>query len=172
MWTRLVTDLFGRTHESWHEHLHGLDAAALAWRPERDANPIGWITWHALRVQDDHLAKLADRSQLWHEGWSERFGLPYEDGDIGYGQDTSEVTGYAVSERATDFHLLLGYADAVHERTVEIVESLAEDDLDRVVDHSFDPPVTLGVRLVSVVNDVTQHVGQVGYVVGLLGSRG
>jgi hypothetical protein len=40
-------------------------------------------------------------------------------------------------------------------------------DLDRVVDKRWDPPVTLGVRLVSVVDDDAQHVGQAAYVRGL-----
>ncbi len=44
-------------------------------------------------------------------------------------------------------------------------------DLDVVVDERWDPPVTLGVRLVSVVNEVNQHVGQAAYVRGLLERR-
>lgn len=162
MWNALVTDLLGRTQESWHEHLEGLSPEVLVARPAPDANPAGWIAWHALRVQDDHLATLADRPQVWHDGWADRFDLPYDPDAIGYGQDAGEVGVFRA-----DAELLLGYADAVHARTLEILEQLADDDLDRVVDDAWDPPVTLGVRLVSVVNDVTQHVGQVGYVLGL-----
>lgn len=42
------------------------------------------------------------------------------------------------------------------------------DDFDRVVDTAWDPPVTLGVRLVSVYDDATQHAGQAAYLRGLL----
>lgn len=166
MWTPLVVDLFGRTHETLHEQLAGLDEEQLHWRPDPDANPAGWLAWHALRVQDDHLAKLVDRTQVWHEGWSERSGLPYPDDAIGYGHSSDEVGALR-----TSVELLLGYADAVHARTLQIVDGLSEADLARIVDDSWDPPVTLAVRLVSVVNDVTQHVGQIGYVLGLAGRR-
>ncbi|WP_104108209.1 DinB family protein [Nocardioides sp. 616] len=162
MWTALVTDLFDRTHDSWHDLLDGLDAAHLERRPTPEANSPGWITWHALRVQDDHLADLASRSQVWHEGWADQLGLPYAADATGYGMSSAEVGAFTVEPA-----LLLGYADAVQERTTAIVRGLADDSLDRVVDESWDPPVTLGVRLVSVVNDVTQHVGQVGYALGL-----
>lgn len=166
MWTSIVADLFGRTQETLHEQLAGLSADELLWRPDPDANPVGWLAWHALRVQDDHLAHLAGRGQVWHDGWRDRFDLPYPADAIGYGHSSAEVGAFAATAE-----LLLGYADAVHERTLEVLHQLAEDDLDRVVDTSWDPPVTLAVRLVSVVNDVTQHVGQVGYVLGLAARR-
>ncbi len=56
----------------------------------------------------------------------------------------------------------------MHARTAEFVAGLSAADLDRVVDESWDPPVTLGVRLVSVVDDDAQHAGQAAYVRGLL----
>ena len=65
--------------------------------------------------------------------------------------------------------LLASYADAVTDQTLSFVATVRPDDLDRVVDTSWDPPVTLGVRLVSVVGDDLQHLGQASYVKGLLG---
>ena len=41
-------------------------------------------------------------------------------------------------------------------------------ELEREVDQSWDPPVTLAVRLVSVVNDITQHAGQAAYAAGII----
>ncbi|WP_181312017.1 mycothiol transferase [Nocardioides campestrisoli] len=166
MWTALVPDLFTRTHESWHDHLGGLPPGMLLARPGPEANPVGWIAWHALRVQDDHLADLVSGTQVWHQGWADRFSLPYDRDAIGYGQSTEEVGHFQA-----DSALLLGYADAVHARTLEIVAQLGDDDPERIVDERWDPPVTLGVRLVSVVNDVTQHVGQVGYALGILATH-
>ena len=58
--------------------------------------------------------------------------------------------------------------EAVHERTVAMLRDLGPDDLDRIVDRRWDPPVTLGVRLVSVADDGLQHAGQAAYVRGLL----
>jgi uncharacterized damage-inducible protein DinB len=64
--------------------------------------------------------------------------------------------------------LVLEYGAAVHEQTVRFLQGLSDEDLDRVVDTRWDPPVTLGVRLVSVLSDDLQHVGQAAYVRGLL----
>lgn len=64
--------------------------------------------------------------------------------------------------------LLLDYHDAVAERTLRLVAELEADDLDRVVDEGWDPPVTLGARLVSVISDDLQHAGQAAYLRGQL----
>jgi hypothetical protein len=66
-----------------------------------------------------------------------------------------------------NWQVLTGYYAAVHARTTDFLGGLTDADLDRVVDKSWDPPVTLGVRLLSVLNDDTQHVGQAAYVRGL-----
>lgn len=163
----LLTDSFERVREDALAVLDGLTPDQLAWRPGPDANPIGWLVWHLLRVQDDHVATVAGSEQV-HDAaagrWAERFGLPYDDGTIGYGHSSADVgAGH------WDADLLAAYLTAVHERTRAYLATLGPEDLDRVVDEHWDPPVTLGVRLVSVVNDGTQHVGQAAYVRGLLG---
>lgn len=163
-WESLVRDSFDRVHESMHDLLAGLDSAELTHRPGPEANSAGWIAWHATRVQDDHLAELVGRDQVWADGWHTRLALPYPVQDTGFAHSSAEVAAFTVTGPAP----LLGYIDAVHTFTGEVLDALAGTDLDRVVDPRWDPPVTLGVRLVSVVNDVTQHVGQIGYVVGLL----
>ncbi|WP_143671920.1 DUF664 domain-containing protein, partial [Streptomyces caniscabiei] len=82
-----------------------------------------------------------------------------------YGHGAAQVAAVRVASG----DLLTGYFDAVHERTLEYVRGLGPDDLDRVVDERWTPAVTLGVRLVSVLADDLQHVGQAAYVRGLLG---
>ena len=161
----LLTDGFGRISESLREAVEELSPEQLAHRIAPGANPVGWLAWHLLRVQDDHVADVAGRDQVWTaEGWAERFGLDLDPRATGYGQDADEVD----QVRVPSVDLLLGYADAVHARTVEFLRGLEADDLDRVVDDSWDPPVTLGVRLVSVLSDDLQHVGQAAYLRGLL----
>ena len=161
----LLADGFDRVREVVHEVADGLDPDLLTRRPGPDANPIGWLLWHLTRVQDDHLAAAEGTGQAWTaDGWAQRFALPYDDAAIGYGQSSEEVGAFAVPSAA----LLVGYADAVHARSRAYVAQLSEDDLDRVVDPSYDPPVTLAVRLVSVLSDTLQHAGQAAYVSGLL----
>ncbi len=166
--TQLLVDAFGRVRESVDAVLTGADPATLLWRPDQDANPVGWLVWHLSRVQDDHVAGVVDRSQVWVAGgWFERFDLPYPVGDVGYGQSSDQVAGFDVS----DAGLLRDYYTAVSAQTELVLAELTDADYDRVVDERWDPPVTAAVRLVSVVNDVTQHVGQAAYVRGLAERR-
>lgn len=164
--TDLLAYAFDQVHETLRGALAGLDPDDLTRRPGPDANTVAWLAWHLVRVQDDHVAEAAGRPQVWtDEGWAGRFDLPFDSGATGYGFDAQQVAAV----RVPSTELLLGYADAVHARTAEFLAGLSDDDLDRVVDDSYDPPVTLGVRLVSVLSDDLQHVGQAAYARGLLG---
>ncbi|NHN54678.1 DinB family protein [Calidifontibacter sp. DB0510] len=175
-----LIDAFDRVAETVPQVVDGLSVQDLLHRPRPDANSIGWLIWHLARVEDDHLAGVAavvegsgtgtagagGTSQVWlADGWARRFGLPYPEDAIGYGQTSDEVGRFTIS----DPQLLIGYYAAVHQRTVEILKPLSDNDFDAIVDDSWDPPVTLATRVVSVVNDVTQHIGQAAYVKGLLG---
>lgn len=161
----LLADAFGRVHESVHDAVSGLTPEQLHRRLDDDANPVGWLVWHLTRVQDDHVADVAGVEQVWTaQGFDAKFGAPYPAAAVGYGQSSREVGKLTVPSAET----LLAYHDAVHELTLGYVETLEEDDFDRIVDTRWDPPVTLGVRLVSVVNDTLQHVGQAAYVRGIL----
>jgi hypothetical protein len=166
----LLVDAFGRVHGVAHAAVDGLTAAELNFRPDCGAasgNSIGWLVWHLARVQDDHVAGVAGIGQVWmSQGWAAKFGLPFEPSAIGYGHTDADVT----ATRIESGQLLLGYLDAVHEQTVAYVQGLTADDLDRVVDESWHPVVTLGVRLVSVIADDLQHAGQAAYLRGLLPS--
>ena len=164
----VLLEAFGRVPQLVHEAVDGLDRAQLGARLDADANPVGWLVWHLTRVQDDHVAGVFGVEQVWTSGgWSERFGLPFEPGDIGYGHTREEV-GLVQA----DADLLLGYAAAVHRRTQDLLMTVSADDLDRVVDPSYDPPVTLGVRLVSVLQDVLEHLGQAAFVRGVVERTG
>jgi uncharacterized damage-inducible protein DinB len=161
----LLVDAFNRIREGAVEAVDGLSAEQLAQRPSRNANSIAWLIWHLTRVQDDHVADVAGLEQVWTaQGWHDRLGLPFEPADTGYGHSSEQVAQVA----GVSAEQLMGYLDAVLQQTVGYVGSLSPDDLDRVVDRRWDPPVTLGVRLVSVVNDDQQHVGQAAFVRGLL----
>lgn len=164
----LLIDAFDRVRETVHESVEGLREEQLAHRLDGEANSIAWLVWHLTRIQDDHVAGVAGTGQVWIEdGWVDRFGLPFDPADHGYGHSSEEVAAVRA-----DASLLLGYHDAVHERTVAYLSTIGDEDLPRVVDESWDPPVTLAVRLVSVVNDDMQHAGQAAFVRGLVERRG
>jgi uncharacterized damage-inducible protein DinB len=166
--SEVLVDGYDRVRGVVHRVIGGLDTDQLTARLEGRANPIGWLVWHLTRVQDDHLAEVTGAEQVWTaQGWAGRFGLPYPVGATGYGHGPEEVAAFAVSSG----ELLTGYYDTVHAQTVDYVSGLTDTDLDRVVDPSWDPPVTLGVRLVSVLADDLQHAGQAAYARGLLDAR-
>jgi uncharacterized damage-inducible protein DinB len=161
----VLADAYGRIKEVVHAAVDGLTADELAARLDDEANSIGWLVWHLTRVQDDHVADVAGREQIWTaEGWEQRFDLPVPAGAIGYGHSAAEVGQVRVADPA----LLTGYYDAVHAATLDYLGGLSDADLDRVVDERWTPPVTLGVRLVSVIGDDLQHAGQAAYVRGVL----
>jgi hypothetical protein len=160
----LLLDAYGRVHEVVHGAVSGLTADELAFRPDAGANSIAWLVWHLTRVQDDHVADVAGTEQTWTaEGFDRRFGLPFDVRSTGYGHDRQEVAAVRVESPAP----LLAYFDAVHAHTSAYVARLRDADLDRIVDESWDPPVSLGVRLVSVIADNLQHAGQAAYLRGL-----
>ncbi len=160
----LLADAFGRIREVVHQAVDGLSPDQLSWRPAAEANSIAWLIWHLTRVTDDHVAGVAGAEQAWTaKGWVARFGLPFDVADTGYGHDSSQVGAVRVASG----ELLTGYFDAVFEQTLRYVDGLADTDLDRIVDDRWDPPVTLGVRLVSVISDDLQHAGQAAYLRGL-----
>ena len=161
----LLTDGFGRVQEEVHAAVESLTAEQLTARLDDSANSIAWLVWHLTRVQDDHVADVAGTEQVWTaRDWLSKFALPFPAADIGYGHRSADVAALKV----TDPELLTGYYDAVHEQTLAFVAGLDDAALDRIVDERWDPPVSLGVRLVSVLDDDIQHAGQALFVRGVL----
>lgn len=144
--------------------LEGIDEEALTWQVEPGTNPIGWLVWHLARVQDSHIAELAEREQEWSEGgWAPRFGLPDATTETGFGHTAEQVRAV----RPEDVEVLVSYLATVTDRTRDFLTTIGAEDLDRVIDTSWDPPVTMGVRLVSVIGDGLQHAGQAAYLRGV-----
>lgn len=166
--TDVLLDGFSRIQETVHSVLDGADETTLTARLDPEANTIGWLVWHLSRVQDDHVAAVAGTEQVWtRDGWYARFGLPFEASAHGYGH-TSEDVAAVRGITATSYG---EYLDAVLAATNDYVRGLTDTELARVVDDSWDPPVTLAARLVSVINDDTQHAGQAAFIRGVLDRR-
>lgn len=164
----VLLDGFSRLPSAVADIVDGLDEAQLLWQPDADANSIAWLIWHLSRVQDDHVSGLTSQEQVWTEqDFAGRFKVPYPNDAIGYGQSADDVRAMP----ATSGALLTTYYNAVDVIITTYVTGLGEADLDTVIDTRWNPPVTVGIRLVSVLNDATQHVGQAAYVRGLLDRR-
>ncbi|MDP8958356.1 MAG: DinB family protein [Actinomycetota bacterium] len=164
----VLADAFERVRKAVHQSAEGLDGEALAFRPEAAANSIAWLVWHLTRVQDDHVSEIAGREQAWtSDGWAAEFGMPSDPSNTGYGHSSEEVAGV----RPKGPQVLVGYHDAVSDRTLEYLGIIDAGELGRIIDRSYDPPVSVRVRLVSVISDNLQHVGQARYVRGILERR-
>ena len=161
----LLIEAFDRLPDLVRSAVGGLSAEQLRTPPAEGANTVAWLVWHLTRIQDGYLAELTGQDQIYVGGdRADQFGLEPDPEDNGYGHTAAQVQAV----RPGSATVLVDYYQAVHERTRSYLAGLTDGDLDRVVDEAWDPPVTLGVRLVSILNDDTQHVGQAAYVRGLL----
>lgn len=159
----LLRDSFTRLIEHVDQLTDDLTDEVALYRPTASANSIAWLLWHSARVQDAQLSPIAGVEQVWtREGWVDRFGLDLPRDDTGYGHSTEDVGRVHVSA-----DLLAGYYHGVHKATLEYVASVTAEDLERVVDENWDPPVTASARLVSIIDDCAQHLGQAAYIRGI-----
>ena len=162
--TTVIEDAFSRIRDVGWDAVQGLTDKELTYRVDGETNTVAWLIWHLARVQDDHVAEVAGTEQVWiKDGWVDRFALPFDERAVGFGQDADEVAQLRAGQ-----DLLIGYLNAVLDRSMEYLGTLSDEDLERVVDDNWDPPVTLGVRLVSVIADDLQHGGQAALLRGII----
>ena len=159
----LLRDSFTRLIEHVDELTDGLSDEVSEYRPAPGANSIAWLIWHSARVQDIQLAHVAGVEQVWtRDGWVDRFGLDLPRDDTGYGHSAEDVAKVRASA-----DLLSGYYHAVHDFSLEYIAGVTADELSRIVDTYWDPPVTASARIVSIIDDCAQHLGQAAYVRGI-----
>ena len=114
-------------------------------------------------MQDAQLCDIAGIEQVWfRDGWVDRFELDLPRDSHGYGHNAEEVGKVRASAE-----LLAGYYHAVHKVTLEYIASVTADELARIVDAAGPLPVTASARLVSIIDDAAQHLGQAAYLRGI-----
>ena len=157
-------DSFTRLIEHVDAITDGLTDEVSFHRPTPEANSIAWLIWHSARIQDAQIAHIAGIEQVWSSaGWVDRFALDLPRDAHGYGHTAEEVGKVRASAG-----LLAGYYHAVHKMTLEYIATVTDAELARIVDENWDPPVTASVRLVSIVDDCAQHLGQAAYIRGIV----
>lgn len=163
----ILIDGFNRVAENVEAACSGLTLDDAVYRPTEEANSIDWLIWHLTRVQDDHICGVSGQEQAWTaNGWYDKAGLPFDASAHGYGHGPAEVAAVRLDPK-----FLEGYHADVHARTIAFVRDVSDADLASVIDERWDPPVTMSVRLVSVIDDCTQHIGQAAYLRGLIHSK-
>lgn len=159
----LLRDSFTRLIEHVDAITDDLSDEVSFFRPAPQANSICWLIWHSARIQDAQLADIAGVEQVWFSsGWVDRFALDLPRDSHGYGHTAEDVGKVRASAG-----LLAGYYRAVHRMTLEYLATVTAEELARVVDENWSPPVTASVRLVSILDDCAQHLGQAAYVRGI-----
>ena len=165
--SELLIEEFERIRDAAYPAVNGLSFEELAYRPDSQSNSISWLMWHLTRVQDQAVSALSGSAQIWTaNGWFERFALALDPSDTGYGHDPATVG--AVTSAAAP---LLDYFEDVHQRSVGWVRTLNDAALSSVLDETSVPPMTVEGRLIGVIVDDLQHVGQAAYVRGLVQRR-
>ena len=169
-WHDLLADGYGRVLEFMENVLRELTQDDLNWQPRQDCNSIGWLAWHLTRQQDAQIASLMGDDQLWtKDGWHSKFHRPPDPEDIGFGHTPEQVSAF----ESPDVQVLLDYHRAVLERSRQYFLTLSKTDLHRELNEPwFQPLPTVGVRLVSILEDSLLHAGQAAYVRGMRQGKG
>lgn len=169
-WHDLLEDGFNRIPQFLEHVLEGLSQEDLSWQPQQDSNSIGWLVWHLTRQQDAQVAALMSEEQLWtKDGWYLKFKREADPSDIGFGHTPEQVAAF----KPPDIQTLLAYVRAVEERTKQYIRGLSQEGLDRELSEpQYQPLPTVGVRLISILDDCIIHAGQAAYVRGLLQGKG
>lgn len=167
----VVRDLVARPLQALDYFWEDLEPSRLNNHPGGHPNSIAWLLWHTARETDAQIAPLAGHEELWTaENFDTRFALGEADlgmADVGLSQAAEDAQAVKVEESLAGKALLREYLEVVYARVGEWVNTLNSEDLARVIDENWDPPVTVGVRVISVIDDAAQHIGQAAYVAGM-----
>ena len=169
-WQDLLADGYSRVYAFMKHTLTGLNQDDLNWQPKGDCNSIGWLAWHLTRQQDAQISSLTGEDQLWiKDKWHIKFDRPADPEDIGFGHTKEQVQTF----KSPDINTLLDYQKSVSERSKDYFTILSKADLDKELDEPwFQPLPTIGVRIISILEDSLLHAGQMAYIRGLRQGKG
>jgi hypothetical protein len=107
----------------------GLSEVQVRGRPVPGVNPVAWLLWHAMRVEDVCVNRFVlDRAQVLDAGWLERMGVDRR--DVGTGMSDPQVD--ELTSRI-DLDVLRGYCRAITRATLDAAPGLRGLDLEAVV---------------------------------------
>ena len=156
-----ISDCLAQVHLRLLATCEGLSTEQLLWRPAPTANNIGFILWHLSRNEDTRVTSSGKLGEdLWAaESWHDRFGQPATAPDPG---DRMGLRALAIPS----MDALVGYSEAVHQRTARYVSGLTPEVLDQLPDPAR-PEFTVGDSLRHLITHKNNHHGQIDYLRGL-----
>ena len=142
--------------------VEGLTPAERRFQPTPDSHHIDFVLWHMARVEDNWVQEFGRGvGSVWERGgWAAKLRLPEQGNGWGY------TAGQVAELPQFDLELLNEYAEAVRAGTIEFLDGLSPDDLDRFPDPKR-PRACIGSMLSHVIVEESQHVGQVAYLRGI-----
>ena len=157
-----IEDAFEKEMGFLIEAVNDLTPEELSWRAGPEANPVGWILWHMLRVEDMWFQFFIQRKpEIWErDGWNDTFSLPTRDNGFGHTQE--QVSTFPSLDRDE----LMRYGVAVRAETLEYLKGLGPDDFN-VVPREQRPEMSVGAIFRQVVGELYQHQGHISYLKGL-----
>lgn len=165
----ILADLAARPLHTLHFIRGRVTPEVLNLHPAGHDNSVAWLLWHSGREIDVQLAHLTGVEEVWlGGGFRERLRLGEAGDRVGYGHSPDQARAIVVDDASA----LLGYLEATLEALGAYIATLTPESLDDVVDRQWDPPVTRGVRLVSIVDDAVQHIAQAAWILGSDAARG
>jgi len=143
--------------------LEGLTEAELYWHATLDSNSIAWLVWHMARVEDGWInSTIAGGESVWDSGgWAGRTGVTYDSG--GYGQTAEEARSMPV----VDVGVLIDHYDAVRAAAFKVIDDMSDEDLSQSFTRGK-RSVTWSWILGHVLVEEAQHLGQVGFIRGMI----
>jgi len=158
---QFIIQSLGENTEYVMRAVKDLTTVELAYRPAPHSNSIAFLCWHVTRVEDLWISRLTGRKHLYETaGWYQKFGTAAEDFGFGYG--VAELDAY----KAPPMEVVMGYAMAVRQQTVDYIKGLDLDTLDEVKDFGH-RQASIGWALAHLVDEVGEHSGQIGYLRGI-----
>lgn len=170
-WQKLVLDSFQRQAQELEKVVEGLMEEDLNRQPKPDCNSIGWLVWHVLRSVDRNMSELMGEEQLWiKDKWHSRFGRAADPNETGYGHTAEQAKAF----RLPGAGAILDYQKAIMSRVEDYINNkLTEDDLAReFISPTFKETRVVGSVIAGQFWHGMHHVGQAGYVRGLLEGEG
>ena len=160
-----IEDAFDKEHGFLMEAVQDLTPDELAWRAGPEANPMGWILWHMIRVEDMWFQFFIQRPlEIWERaGWHEKFGLPTRAN--GFDHTLEQVTSFPNLDLAE----LLSYGEAVRAGTLSYLKGLTPEDF-AAVPREPRPEMSVGAVFRQVIGELYQHQGHISYLKGLVRS--
>lgn len=157
---QLLCDLLDRAQERFLETINQMTVEELNQMPDPLIKSVSWLTWHTAKMLDQQVSQLNEEEALYFtQAWVDRFAFDLPKNTEDWKHSPEEAKKVII----TDKELLIDYLKLTIKVSKNYLSQLDADTLEDIIDQSWNPAVTRGVRLVSTVDDALMHSGQAVY---------